>query len=94
MSALEGLPDDATRLQDRSGNIIGVVVSRRNALGVARATDTIPQNINFAIKGSVARMGLEIHGVPYGRANRSEKLATQAIADMARGYTVGVRCCE
>ena len=107
ISALAGLRDDSTRLQitapvqpgnsggpllDESGNVIGVVVSRLNALGVARATGTIPQNVNFAIKGSVARMFLEIHGVPYGRANGGEKLSTQAVADLARGFTVAVEC--
>ena len=100
VSALAGLQDDSTRPQitapvqpgnsggpllDESGNVIGVVVSRLNALGVARATGTIPQNVNFAIKGSVARMFLEIHGVSYGRANGGEKLSTQAVADLARG---------
>ena len=109
VSALAGLQDDSTRLQitapvqpgnsggpllDESGNVIGVVVSRLNALGVARATGTIPQNVNFAIKGSVARMFLEIHGVPYGRANTGEKLSTRAVADLARGFTVAVECWE
>ena len=109
ISALAGLQDDSTRLQitapvqpdnsggpllDESGNVIGVVVSRLNALGVARATGSIPQNVNFAIKGSVARMFLEIHGVPYGRADGHGKLTTQAVADLARGFTVAVECWE
>lgn len=109
ISALAGLGDDSTRLQitapvqpgnsggpllDESGNVIGVVVSRLNALGVARATGTIPQNVNFAIKGSVARMFPEIHGVPYGRAGGDKKLSTQAVADLARGFTVAVECWE
>ena len=79
---------------DESGNVIGVVVSGLNALGVARATGTIPQNVNFAIKGSVAQMFLEIHGVPYDRASAGEKLSTQAVADLARGFTVAVECWE
>ena len=109
ISALAGLQDDSTRFQitapvqpgnsggpllDESGNVIGVVVSRLNALGVARATGTIPQNVNFAIKGSVARMFLEIHGVPFGRAGGGKKLSTQAVAKLARGFTVAVECWE
>ena len=107
ISALAGVGDDSTHLQitapvqpgnsggpllDESGNVIGVVVSRLNALGVARATGAIPQNVNFAIKGSVARMFLEIHGVPYDRADSRKELSTQAIADLARGFTVAVEC--
>lgn len=109
ISALAGLGDDSTRLQitapvqpgnsggpllDESGNVIGVVVSRLNAPGVARATGSIPQNVNFAMKGAVARMFLEIHGVPYGRAGGDKKLSTQAVADLARGFTVAVECWE
>ena len=107
ISALAGLGDDSTRLQitapvqpynsggpllDESGNVIGVVVSRLNALGVARATGTIPQNVNFAIKGAAARMFLEIHGVPYGRAGGDKKLSTLAVPDLARGFTIAVEC--
>ena len=109
ISALAGLQDDPTRLQitapvqpgnsggpllDESGNVIGVMVSRLNALGVARATGTIPQNFNFASKGSAARMFLEIHGVPYGRANGGGKLSSRAVADLARSFTVAVECWE
>ena len=109
VSALAGPQDDSTRLQipapvqpgniggpflDIFGNVIGVVVSRLNALGVARFTGTIPQNVNFAIKGSVARVSLKMHGVPFGRANRGKKLAIQAIADLARGFTVVVQSWE
>ncbi|MDE0626657.1 MAG: hypothetical protein OXH99_09685 [Bryobacterales bacterium] len=79
---------------DGSGNVIGVVVSRLNAPGVARATGSIPQNVNFAMKGAVARMFLEIHGVPYGRAGGDKKLSTQAVADLARGFPVAVECWE
>ena len=107
VSALAGLRNDSTRLQitapvqpgnsggpllDKSGNVIGVVVSRLDALGVARATGTIPQNVNFAIKGSVARMFLEIHGVPYRRATGDRKLSAEDIANLARGFTVAVEC--
>ena len=106
VSALAGLGDDSTRIQitapvqpgnsggpllDESGRVIGIVVSRLNDLSVARATGTIPQNVNFAIKGSLARMFLEIHGVPYRRAPAGG-LSPKDIASFARGFTVAVEC--
>ena len=43
-------------LLDTSGHIVGVVAEKLNALKIAKATGSIPENINFAIKtGSYAR---------------------------------------
>ena len=65
IAALAGLRDDVNQMQisapvqpgnsggplvDVSGAVIGVAVSKLNALIVAKLTDDIPQNINFAIK--------------------------------------------
>ncbi len=41
-------------LLDRSGKVVGVVVAKLNAVGVASATGDIPQNVNFAVKGTEA----------------------------------------
>jgi len=64
VSALAGLGNDTRFLQmtapvqpgnsggpvfDQSGQIVGVVVSKLDALKVAKVTGDIPQNINFAI---------------------------------------------
>ncbi len=40
---------------DGSGNVIGVVVARLNALKLAERTGQLPQNVNFAISGKAAR---------------------------------------
>jgi len=42
-------------LLDTSGNIVGVVAEKLNALRVAKATGDIPENINFAIKTGALR---------------------------------------
>ncbi len=79
-------------LLDTSGNVIGVVTSRLNALAVGVATGHIPQNVNFAINGSVARIFLEANGVEYFRTRSSVKSETADIAEKARKYTVLLEC--
>jgi S1-C subfamily serine protease len=84
ISALAGLRNDSRHLQisapvqpgnsggplvDMSGNVVGVVFSKLDALRVARATEDIPQNINFAIKSSVAANFLDAGGLPMRAAS-------------------------
>jgi len=67
VTALSGLRDDSRYIQisaavqpgnsggpaiDEAGRLMGVVVSKLNAMAIARATGDIPQNVNFAIKVS------------------------------------------
>lgn len=44
---------------DRSGNVVGIVVAKLDALKIAQVTQDIPENVGFAIKASVARDFLE-----------------------------------
>ena len=107
VSALTGLGDDVRYLQvtapvqkgnsggpllDDSGAVIGVVVAKLNALGVASATGDLPQNVAFAIKASVAASFLEAHHVIYRSAPAGEKLDLPSIADAARKFTVLIVC--
>ena len=107
ISALTGLGDDARYLQltapvqqgnsggpllDSNGAVVGVVVSKLNALSVATSTGDIPQNVNFAIKASVATSFLEAHNVGYRSASGGTKLDLPAIADVARRSTALIVC--
>ena len=109
VSALAGPGDDAKRLQitapvqqgnsggpllDGAGNVIGVVVSKLDAVRAAKLTGDIPQNVNFAIKGALVRGFLDIHGVAYRRRPSNAKLAPERLAELARGFTVAVHCWE
>jgi hypothetical protein len=78
ISALAGLQDNPFHFQisapvqpgnsggplfDLYGHVVGVVVSKLNAARVAERTGDIPQNVNFAVKGSEAVEFLRRNGV-------------------------------
>lgn len=78
VTGLKGLAGDATAMQisapvqpgnsggpvvDSSGRVVGVVVSKLDAKLVADATGDIPQNVNFAIRGEIAKLFLFQNGV-------------------------------
>ena len=107
VSATAGLQDDARFLQitapvqpgnsggplfDRSGNIVGVIVAKLDALQVAELTGDIPQNVNFAIKAGVARTFLAANGVGYETAPSVDRLDTADVAETGRTITVAVEC--
>lgn len=78
VTGLKGLGGDATTMQisapvqpgnsggpavDSSGRVVGVVVAKLDAKMVADATGDIPQNVNFAIRGEIAKLFLFQSGV-------------------------------
>jgi S1-C subfamily serine protease len=107
VSALAGPGDDSRYLQitapiqlgnsggpllDSSGNVVGVVVGKLDAVKVAGATGDIPQNVNFAIQGSVARTFLEAHGIVAEVASSTKSSNPSDVADGARRFTFSVEC--
>jgi serine protease Do len=102
-----GLSDDTRLLQisapvqpgnsggpliDKYGNVVGVIVSKLNAMNVAAATNDIPQNVNFAIKTSVADNFLETNGVAINKSTSNSELPSEDVADLAKKFTVQVIC--
>ena len=77
---------------DSAGNAVGVVVSKLDALGLARATGDIPQNVNFAVSAGTARAFLDAEGVAYATAPSDEARAPDDVAAAAKGFTVLVEC--
>ena len=109
VSATAGLQDDNRFLQitapvqpgnsggplfDRSGNVVGVIVAKLDALQVAELTGDIPQNVNFAIKAGVARAFLAAHGVDYETAPAEARFDNADIAERGRTVTVAVECIQ
>jgi S1-C subfamily serine protease len=108
VTSLTGLRDDTRYLQistpvqpgnsggpllDASGNFVGVVSAKLNALRVMLATNgDIPQNVNFAVKSSVAATFLESNSVSYTVGSASTALAPADLADYAKAISVPVLC--
>ena len=106
VSSLAGLRDDRTRFQisapvqpgnsggpvlDKSGNVVGMVVSKLNVLRIARMTGDIPQNVNFAIPVSIIASVLDANSVKYqvgtsdSGKSAAEIVSAAAPGGMARG---------
>jgi S1-C subfamily serine protease len=107
VSALAGPQDDIRLLQitapvqpgnsggpllDNNGNVIGVIVSKLDAVRMARITGDIPQNVNFAIKTSVLRGFLESNGVAFRSSRPMNPLPTTEVSEQARQFTVAILC--
>lgn len=70
----------------------GVVVSKLDALKMARTTGDIPQNVNLAIKGSIARDFMAKHGVTAVIAPSTTDLPAADVAERAQFYTALIEC--
>lgn len=79
VSALDGLNGDPRKLQltapiqpgssgspvfERSGRVIGIVTSTLDAMSSIRASGSLPQNVNFAVKSDY--LGLLLRRIPLG----------------------------
>jgi len=107
VSSLSGMLNDTRFLQitaavqpgnsggplfDTSGDVVGVVSAKLDALKIARYTGSIPENINFAIKTGALRDFLDNSVVPYETAAPGTELKTADIAGSARAYTLLISC--
>lgn len=108
VTALTGLSDDTRYYQisapvqpgnsggplvDANGNFIGVVTAKLNALKVMVATNgDIPQNVNFAIKGSTASTFLESNGVAFAIGSEKTALQPADLAEHAKSMSVYIAC--
>jgi TPR repeat protein len=107
VSALAGLGNDSRMLQisapvqpgnsggpllDSGGNVVGVINSKLNTLRTAAATGDVPQNVNFAIKATVARTFLDANNVDYRTAGAARELKTADVADRAKKFTLLIEC--
>jgi hypothetical protein len=74
-----------------AGNVVGVIVSKLNAQRVAQRTGDIPQNVNFAVKGSEALDFLRRNRVEPRLADGANRSAAE-VGEIAHGSVLFLRC--
>jgi S1-C subfamily serine protease len=107
VTALTGLRDDSRYIQisasvqpgnsggpavDESGRLMGVVVSKLNAMAIAAVTGDIPQNVNFAIKVSTLSNFLEAHNIAYEADSQSHELSNTQRAERTEASSTQLEC--
>ena len=107
ITATAGLSDDTRHLQistpvqvgnsggpllDQFGNVAGVIVSKLNVVTAARVTGDMIQNVNFAIKSTIALNFLESNGIAPVETRKTQALDPATIAEAAKDFTVLVTC--
>ncbi len=107
VSALAGMGDDTRRFQftapvqpgnsggpvlDTSGHVIGVVVSKLNAMSVQSQVGDIPQNVNFGIALPNLIAFLDDNDVPYEQKVSNTPKDKVDLAELARESTVLLQC--
>jgi hypothetical protein len=108
ITALNGIGDDSRYIQisapvqagnsggpllDQSGNLVGVVSSKLDAMKVAMNGGDLPQNVNFAVKSTMVAAFLDSNRVTYKIGTVSDKTFQPAdIADQARAVSGFVVC--
>ncbi len=109
VTALAGLEDDTRMLQittpiqpgnsggpllDENGLIVGIVESKLNTLAVLKVTGDVPQNVNFAIKSTIAENFLDTNGINYSVSTSREHLSPADIGDIGKAISYRISCVQ
>ena len=109
ISSLTGIANDSSILQisasiqpgssggpllDNSGNIVGIVSSKLSELAMLKATGSLPQNINFAIKSQAVQLFLNTHKIMYSLQQSDKNYETADIVEKAQEFTLQIQCSE
>ncbi|WP_339771581.1 serine protease [uncultured Pseudosulfitobacter sp.] len=107
VSAVTGLSGDSITMQitapvqpgnsggpvvDDKGQVVGVVVSKLDAQRLAERIGDIPQNVNFAIRGGVAKRYLRMNGVRHTERSGAQPLSPVTLAETAKAFTTFIEC--
>lgn len=75
-----------------SGLVVGVVVARLSDQYAMESFGTVPQNVNFAIRGEIAKLFLAQNGVEPVILADGQDVAPEDLADLAAGFTRLISC--
>jgi S1-C subfamily serine protease len=108
VTALTGMGDDSRYFQistpvqsgnsggpllDTSGNVVGVVSAKLNALKLALQAGDLPQNVNFAVKGAMLATFLNSNNLAMKSGAVADKPLDPAdLADRAKEISAFVLC--
>ncbi|WP_022702957.1 S1 family peptidase [Pseudorhodobacter ferrugineus] len=107
VSSLKGVTGDATQLQITApvqsgnsggpvlaadGSVVAVVVSKLNSDNINDRFGDTPQNVNFAIRGEIAKLFMGSNGIDPMIAQPGAALAPEEIAEKATGFTMLIQC--
>jgi Trypsin-like peptidase domain len=109
VSSLAGMRDDRTRMQisapvqpgnsggpvlDRSGNVVGVIVSKLDAVRAAAITGDIPQNVNFAVHASIVTSILDSYSLNYDSKISDAEMSVAKVVSASLSAVVLLECTE
>jgi TPR repeat protein len=109
VSAITGLGNNSNQIQitapiqpgssgspvlDKKGRVVGVVNMKLSDSAMAKATGSLPQNVNFAINGQTLKAFLDANKVPYktGGSFFAREKSLADLGDEARKWTTVVEC--
>ena len=74
------------------GGVIGVTASRINDEYILEKTETLPQNINFAIKNTILKDMLSENQINYKTNNPFFRVSQQKIAQSSKESSILIKC--
>lgn len=107
ISASRGMNDDSTQFQidaavqpgnsggpiyDESGNIIGMVIAQLDKIKIAKATGSLPENVNFGIKVSTLKQFLDSIELEVTSSKNIKIKSKKELAQISKNQTVMVVC--
>lgn len=107
VTALAGVGDDSRYVQisapiqhgnsggpllDENGNVVGIVSSKLNDINELKISGSVPQNVNFAIKASIAASFLQDNSVKFQIGEAAQAMKGADLAEQAKAFSVYVEC--